>query len=31
MEEFLYLLGTIAIFAIVGYCVLYIDDDKAEM
>jgi len=30
MEDFLYFLGTVAIFAIVGYCILYFDDDNAE-
>jgi hypothetical protein len=31
MEDLLYTLGTIAIFAIVGWCIVYLDDDNAEM
>jgi hypothetical protein len=31
MEDFLYTLGAIAIFAIVAWAILYLDDDNAEM
>jgi len=30
MENILYFLGTVAIFAIVGWSILYFDDDNAE-
>jgi hypothetical protein len=31
MEDFLYTIGTIAIFAIVAWAILFFDDDNAEM
>jgi hypothetical protein len=31
MEEFLYTFGTIAIFVIVAWSILWLDDDNAEM
>jgi hypothetical protein len=31
MEEFLYFLGTVTIFVIVGWSIVYLDDDNAEM
>ena len=31
MENFLYTFGTVAIFAIVAWSILYFDDDNAEM
>ena len=31
IEEFLYIFGTLTIFFIVGYCIVYFDDDNAEM
>jgi hypothetical protein len=30
-KEMLYLIGTVLIFAIVGWSILYLDDDNAEM
>ena len=30
MEDFLYTIGTIAIFAIVAWAILFFDDDNAE-
>ena len=29
--EFLYFLGTVVIFLIVGWCMVYLDDDNTEM
>ena len=31
MEEFLYFLATVTIFLIVGWSLLFLDDDNAEM
>ncbi len=31
MEDFLYIAGTIAIFVIVAWSIVYLDDDNAEM
>jgi hypothetical protein len=31
MEEFLYFLATVTVFLIVGWSILYLDDDNAEM
>jgi len=30
MEDILYFLGAVAIFAIAGWCIVYLDDDNAE-